>query len=353
MKKKLVAVLTAASLAAGLSACSGELSNEYVTVKQYKGLEVAQVETTEVTDEQVEQVIESNLYETAVDETVTGRAAQAGDWVNIDYSGSIDGTVFDGGTAEGAELELGSGSFIGAAGDYAGFEDQIIGHETGEEFDITVQFPDEYSPDVAGKVAVFHIVLNEIFEKKIPDLTDEWVKENSDTATTADEYREEIRAQLEEDTQEATDSQLKMELQDELLNNVEVKSYPQDYVDEQVASLKDSYQQAADFYGVSLEDFLTGYLNTTTEEFEAQLEESAQRTATLNEAVKLIAKKEKLEPTEEEYEAKIEEYAKEAGAEPEEYKEQVGEERLKSAILSDAVLDFMLESCIQVEQTEE
>lgn len=352
--KKLLVVAAAAVIAAGsLSACSKELSNEYVTVKQYKGLEVPQVEPAEVTDEQVEQVIESNLNEAAVDHDITDRAAQAGDWVNIDYTGYIDGTEFDGGSAAGVDLQLGSGSFIGAAGDYAGFEDQIAGHQTGEEFDITVQFPDQYSPEVAGKVADFHIVLNRIYEKSIPDLTDEWVKENSDTAKNEDEYREEVRTQLEADAQDTADSQLKLSLQDELLNQVEVKEYPQDYIDQQTEKMKENYSQAAEMYGVDMDQFITSYLGTTEEEFNAKIEETVQQSAALNEAVKLIAKKEKLELTDEEYDKKIEEYAKEAGAEVDEFKEQVGEDELKTAILADTVLDFLLDNCIQVEESAE
>ena len=107
MKKKIVSIMMAAALAAALAGCSGELSNDYVTVTQYKGLEVPQpTPAEEVTDEQVEQVIQSNLSASSTQEEITDRAAQEGDVVNIDYTGSIDGEVFDGGSAEGADLQL-------------------------------------------------------------------------------------------------------------------------------------------------------------------------------------------------------------------------------------------------------
>ncbi len=130
-----------------LAGCSGELSNEYVTVTQYKGLEVPQASGSveEVTDEQVDQMIEGTLSAYESREEVTDRAAQEGDIVNIDYTGYLDGEAFDGGSAEGADLELGSGSFIGATDDYAGFEEQIEGHNPGDEFDIQAQFPDPYN----------------------------------------------------------------------------------------------------------------------------------------------------------------------------------------------------------------
>ena len=135
----------------------------------------------------------------ATEQDVTDRAAQSGDWVNIDYTGTMDGTAFDGGSATGYDLELGSGSFIGANGDYQGFEDQIVGHNTGEEFDITVQFPENYqSSDLAGKPANFHIVLNKIYQKVTPELTDEWVVNNSESSKTVDEYKEEVKNSLQE-----------------------------------------------------------------------------------------------------------------------------------------------------------
>src|SRR5699024_8000971 len=136
------------------------------------------------------------------------------DWVNIDYTGTLDGTAFDGGSAEAQDIQLGSAGFIQANGEYAGCEEQIEGHKTGEEFDITVKFPDDYfSTDMAGKVADFHIVLNEIYEKPVPELTDEWVQANSTTVETADEYRDEIRKQYEDQAQEAAESELKGSVQ--------------------------------------------------------------------------------------------------------------------------------------------
>ena len=152
MKKKIMTMMLAAVVAGTLAGCSGKLSNEYVTVNQYKGLEVSQVEQTEVTDEQVEQTIQTNLQATAEKVPITDRAAEMGDWVNIDFTGYLDGVAFENGSAQAQDLQLGSGGYIGASGDYAGFEEQIAGHQTGEEFNITVQFPEDYTADMAGKV---------------------------------------------------------------------------------------------------------------------------------------------------------------------------------------------------------
>ena len=118
MKKRVIAVLTAVLMTASLVGCgSGKLSNDYVTVNKYKGLEVTEVAKNEVSDDSVEQEVQSRLEAAATEQDVTDRAAQSGDWVNIDYTGTMDGTAFDGGSATGYDLELGSGSFIGASGD--------------------------------------------------------------------------------------------------------------------------------------------------------------------------------------------------------------------------------------------
>lgn len=357
MKKKIVSVMMAAMLAAALTGCSGELSNDYVTVKQYEGLEVPQpTPAEEVTDEDIEQVIQSNLSAASTQEEITGRAAQTGDVVNIDYTGYIDGEAFDGGSAEGADLELGSGSFIGATDDYAGFEEQIEGHNIGDEFDITVQFPDPYgnNPDMSGAVADFHIVLNSISEVITPELTDEWVQENSEESETVDEYREEIRSQIEDNLQASVEAELESSVQTELMDNVEVKGYPEDRVEELKQQMTDYYTQLASMYGVELSEFIETYMQVTEDDFNAEIDDSVRQNVALEETLKLIADKQRLEPTEEEYETGMAEYAEEAGYDDvEEYTAQVGEDELRLAILYDKVMDYLVDNCIQVEQSDD
>lgn len=357
MKKKFVTVISAAAVAGMLAGCSGELSNEYVTVTQYKGLEVPQASGSveEVTDEQVDQMIEGTLSAYAEREEVSDRAAQEGDIVNIDYTGYLDGEAFDGGSAEGADLELGSGSFIGATDDYAGFEEQIEGHNPGEEFDIQVQFPDPYNPnpDMSGAVADFHIVLNSIAVENVPELTDEWVKENSEDSETVEEYREEVRASLEEEQEAAIDSELASSVQSALLEKIEVKSYPEEEVNKQIKQLTDTYAQMAEMYGMEMDEFLETYMQMTEDDFNAQAKEAAQTSAAFDEAVKLIAKKQHLELSDEEYNEKALEYAQSAGMDDvEAYEEQVGEDLLKQVILREVVMDYLVDECIQVEQTD-
>lgn len=352
MKKRVAAVMLCTAMTMSLAGCGGELSNEYITVKQYKGLEVAQVEKTEVTDSDVENTISSNLSYSAEEIDVTDRAAQLGDTVQIDYVGSIDGVEFDGGTAQDASLELGSGSFIGAEGEYAGFEDQIVGHNIGEEFDITVKFPDNYSgTEVAGKVANFHITLDRIYTIKDAELTDEWVCENSEESKTAEEYTEEIRTQLEEANESSWEQEMQTAVLDSLLEQIEVISLPEDEVNENYTQIEDYYKQIAEMYGVEFEEFLTSYMQMTEEEFTKQATESAETYVKQKLALELIAEKEKLTLTDAEYEEELAKLAADYGYEDDVdgFVEQYGEDTIRQSFTQDKVLSFLVKNCIQVE----
>jgi trigger factor len=354
MKKKILLWATSALFAMSLTACSSkQLSNEYITVQQYKGLEVPKVEQVEVTDANVESTIESILASSATTEVITDRVAVIGDTVNIDYVGSIDGVEFDGGSATGQSLLLGSGTYIGATEEYLGFEDQIVGHKTGEEFDITVQFPESYSSneELQNQVAVFRITLNEISVSSTPELTDDWVAENSETSTTVEEYKEEIKKHLEANNQETVDSELQSSVMQILLDKIEVKEYPEDQVQEQCDSLTEYYASMASAYGMEYVDFLETVMGMTEEEFDSQVEQAAQVAVKRKLACELIAKKEKLEPSEEEYEELIAEYAEGSGyTDIDTFKELVGEDLLKSSILQQKVAEYLASVCVQVEE---
>ena len=353
MKKKILAVTLSVLMTVSLAGCSKELSNDYVTIKQYEGLEVAQIEKTKVSDEQVESTINNNLSADVTYEDVTGRAAKEGDTVDIDYKGSVDGTEFEGGSASGYKLELGSNSFIGANGDYKGFEEQIAGHNTGEQFDITVQFPDGYqNTDMSNKVAVFNIKLNGISTAKVPELTDKWVKKNSDKSDTVEEYKAEIKKQLEDSNKNSEDSKLQNEVMEALLDQVKVKKYPDGAVDDQLKKIKDYYAQMATAYGMEFTDFTEQYMGMKEDDFNAQAKEAAQKAVARDLACELIAKKKNLEPSKKEYEKEIKKYAESSGyKDVDAFKKQAGEDVLKTAILQQKVAEYLVDKCVQVEQT--
>lgn len=353
MKKRIIAAALGTMMTVSLAGCSGTLSNDYVTINQYKGLEVEQVELAEVTDADVEDTINSHLGATPVRIDVTDRAAQMGDVVNIDYVGSVDGVEFSGGSTQGmgTDLKLGSNAYIGANGDYQGFEEQVVGHNIGENFDITVKFPAEYGKEeLNDKVAVFNITLNHIYQEEDAELTDEWVQSNSDESETVEAYRKEIRKTLEESNQSEYDDTLQSEVLDAFLEQVEVKKLPQDKVDEQHEYVIEQYTKLAQAYGMEVSDIIESS-GMTQEEFEAKVTEIAEDSVKRSIACELLAKKLKLEPSDEEYEKRVAEYAENYGYEDvDAFREAFNEDIIRNAIIEENVVKYLAENCVQVEK---
>lgn len=351
MKKRWIAAGIGMIMAVSLTGCSGKLSNDYITINQYEGLEVSKVEETEITDQRVESTIDSYLTASKTQTEITDRAAQLGDTVDIDYTGSMDGEVFEGGSDTGAMLELGSGTFIGATDSYEGFEEQIVGHKPGETFTITVQFPSNYpKADYSDKVADFEIKLNKIYEVEVPVLTDEWVQTMSKESKTVEEFKKEIREKLEKNAKASVDGQLQQAAMEAFLEQIEIKELPKDQVDEQYKNIEETYQNMAEAYGVEFADFLSGYMNMTEDEFKEKAQEAAETAVKRDLACQLLAEKKNLEPSDEEYEEMIKTYAEQSNYEDvDAFREEVGEDVLKSAACQQKVAEYLAENCVQVE----
>ena len=166
-----------------------------VVLGDYVGLEVPKT-AVEVTDEDVDKALAREQERNSRLVTVEGRPVEQGDTVTLDYAGTIDGVALDGGTAEGHELEIGSGAFI------PGFEDQLVGLNIGDEKDVEVTFPEEYhAEELKGKDAVFHCVIHNIQTKELPELNDEFAEDVSEF-DTLEEYRADLRANMEKSRQE-------------------------------------------------------------------------------------------------------------------------------------------------------
>lgn len=225
----------------------GVTAKDYVKLGQYSGVEIASKDI-EPTDDDIDSALQSKLsaYEETVE--ITDRAAELWDTVSIDFAGYMDGVQFDGGTGTKDDLTLGSGAFID------GFEDGIVGHTPGEEFDLDLTFPDPYqnNPDLAGKPVTFHVTLNYIAGTKTPELTDAFVKENfgEEGVTTVDGLRE---ATIQELRDEAVYAILS-----EKVEGFEVSEVPESMVKYQEESMRQYYQMYADMYGMELEDFVSG-----------------------------------------------------------------------------------------------
>ena len=227
---------------------------ESVTLGDYKNLTFSAKEE-EVTDAQIETRLKELCAEYPV--TIEGRPAQEGDTANIDYSGTKDGEAFAGGTAEGYDLKLGSGTFID------GFEDGVIGMNVGDEKDLNLKFPDNYgSADLAGQEVVFHVKLNQLKSEADSKVDDDLAKRyyNDDTATL-DQLKEEVRAELQAEADSQFFNAAGSELLNEVINNSEVTADP-DAVDDMFNQLKSTYSSYASSYGLEFDQFLSMFLGT-------------------------------------------------------------------------------------------
>ncbi len=313
-------------------------ASDYVTLGEYKGLTVVR-EAAEVTEEEIDQEILFDLQNSDQLETLTEGSVQDGDTVNIDYEGKKEGVAFDGGTAKGYDLTIGSGTFID------GFEDGLIGVAVGETVDLPLTFPENYgSEDLAGADVVFTVTVNEI--KRIPELTDEVANAVTDGAyPDVASYRESIRATLMEGKEEQIENNLMGDLLTQIANASEIHGYPQDVVDYYVTLLEQNYRSAAEMYSMEFEDFLSAYLEMTPEQFQEEAVMTSQEMLQQEMYLKAIAEAEGIELSDEEYEAGTQRYAEQYGYETaEELIAANDEEEIRISLLQEKVLDFLMEN---------
>ena len=292
-----------------------------VKIDGYKGLTVKKV-INEVTDEAVDSEIKTVRERNGRSIEVTDRPAQNGDTVSIDYSGSVDGELFEGGTAEKQSLRLGSGQFI------PGFEDQVAGHSVGDEFDVNVTFPEDYgAKELAGKAAVFKCKLHAINEREIPELDDEFVADVSEF-NTVDEYKADIRAKLEKREADRADNEAKDEIIDKLVEALDA-DIPAVMFDNEVENELQSYDTRLRSQGLSLEMY-TQYTGMTVDQLKEQFRPGAERQVKLRLALEAIAAQENLEVTEDETNAEYEDIAKAYNMKVEEVKDRILAEDIKA-----------------------
>jgi len=353
LKKWIPLTLSLVAVVAMTACGSRTLSNEYVKVTQYKNLEIPRIDATAITDDNVNAMITNSLNASAVTEEITDRPAEDGDTVVIDFTGSIDGVPFDGGAATGFSLVLGSGRFIGATDEYKGFEEQIVGHNVGDEFDIEVQFPDPYTPneDMAGKVATFHIVLNGISRTTVPELTDAWVQSQGGEATTVDEYREEVRKSLEERNQQSIDSQNQANALQALLDHTEVLSTPDDQIQAQIDLMTTYYKNLALTQNMEFADFLQQFMGMDEENFNSQVAIVAEQAVIRNIAAQLVSDHENLGLSEEAFQEKATAFVTANGfTSIDEYNEIFGEQMLRDTLMQQEVSAFLVKHARFVNQ---
>ena len=287
-----------------------------VKLGAYKGIKVKKAEYT-VKDEQVEAEL-SRLQERnsrLVD--VEGRAAEDGDTATIDFSGSVNGEKFAGGTAENYALVLGSGSFI------PGFEEQVVGMNIGESKDINVTFPEDYqAEELKGKDAVFAVTLHKLQHKELPELNDEFIKDAAG-AESVEAYKKETRERLEKQAKERGDSETENNLVKAVTDNAEVE-IPDAMIEGEMDNMVHAaeYRLGMQYGGMKLADYLR-YMGTDVAAFREGYREQATQNVKSRLVVEAIIKAEGLKAEESEIDAKVEELAKAAGKELEEYKKDV------------------------------
>ena len=289
-----------------------------VSIEGYKGLSAVKA-PTEVTDEEVDADISKKLEQNARIIPVEGRAVENGDIAVIDFEGFVDGEAFEGGKAEEYELEIGSGSFI------PGFEDQIIGHSVEEEFDVNVNFPEEYAEALAGKAATFKIKLHAIKAKELPALDDDFVKDISEF-DTVDELKADIRKTLEEQKKTASDRNFENEIFDKLANILEAE-IPEAMVNRTVDNMISEFKYNVESQGIPFEQYL-GYLGMSVDSIKETYKERAEKEVRIELALEKIAELENIEVTDEDVEAEF-------TAMSEKYSVDI--ETVKKAVMADTV----------------
>ena len=262
-----------------------------VTLGQYKGVEVAKAEI-EVTEEEVMAEIAKEQEKNATTVTVEDRAAALKDTVTIDFEGFVDGEAFEGGKGTDYPLTLGSGSFI------PGFEEQLVGANTGDEVEVNVTFPEEYHADeLQGKAAMFKVTVKEIKAQELPEIDDEFASEVSEF-DTLDEYKDSVKKNLE--TKKANDAKAKKE--DEALKKIIEASemdIPELMVETQAENMLEEYAQNLQMQGLSIEMYCQ-FLGTTEEQLREESRANAVQSIRVQGAIEQIVSLENLEATKEE-----------------------------------------------------
>ena len=359
--KKISGVLVLTMGLALLSGC-GKDSNEkiankmidkysaYCTLGDYKGIDYNAV-STEITDDMVNQQVESLLSSYSTTNYVTSGTAKLGDTVNIDFVGSVDGVEFEGGNSNGAgyDLTLGSGTFIDD------FEEQIVGHKVGDKFDVTATFPEDYSPnpDLAGADAVFAVTLNSIKETVYPEYTDEFVASYTD-ASSIEEYEQQIRDNLTESYKTNDDSTNKSTLMNIVIENATINEYPTQDAEKLIDDTIKNVESYAANYNLDLASYVSVYYGFSSEEefreFIADMVEDYMKEKIV---VCAIAKAENIKLSDEEIKAKKEEMMKSYGTTDEdEFAKMYKDEDVIYYALQEKVTDFILENATPASATD-
>ena len=329
--------VTAISKAEGVKIKATCVTKPEVEIKDYKGIEVTKT-VKEVTDEDIDAQLNALREKNVTVETVDDRAAENGDDVVIDFEGFKDGVAFDGGKAEDFTLTLGSGQFI------PGFEDQIVGHNAGESFEINVTFPEEYQvEELKGAPAVFKINLKSISKKVLPEIDDEMIKDSTEFETV-DEYKEDVKKKLAEANEKQADREVESAIFDVVIEKLEGE-IPQEMYDNRVNEMVQELEQRLRAQGMSL-DLYMQYTGQSLDTVKKTYEEQANKQVKLRLALEKIAQLENIEVSDEELDEELTNISEQYGVEKEQIKQIVAEEDLRRDVAVGKASELVKDSAV-------
>ena len=291
-----------------------------VTLGEYKGIEVQKADMT-VTDQDVEDAVRRELEKDSRLVAVTDRAAKDGDTVKIDFDGSVDGVAFDGGKGENYPLQLGSGSFI------PGFEDQIVGHNAGDAFDVEVTFPEDYhAKELAGKAAVFKTVLHEIQTREVPELTDADADDKG--FDSVDAFREDVKQKLTDAKAKSAAAANENAVIGKVVENAQIE-LPEPMIETQVEQMIDDYARRMQSQGLQLDQYME-YTGMTMDKLKEQFHPQAVRNLKTRLTLEKVVEAENIEVSEDAIEAEIKRMAEQYKVDFEKMKEFMTEDDKKN-----------------------
>ncbi len=315
-----------------------------VKIDGYKGVEVVK-EPVEPTAEEVDNEIERVRQRNSRVVTVEDRAAEDGDIVVIDFDGYTDGKQFDGGKAENFDLTLGSGQFI------PGFEEQVVGHNIDDEFDVNVKFPEDYhAEELKGKDATFKIKLHEIKHRELPEVDDEFVKDVSEF-DTLEEYRKDLENTIRTRKEHAAEASTEQQLIKAIIDRVEA-DVPQMMIDREVDEIINSFDMQLRDQGMNLETYLK-YTQGTVEALQEQYRERAEQQVRVRLGLAKIAEQEGLEVTDEEIEAEYKKVADAYGMPIENVKGLVRAKDISKDVANQKAMDLVKENAVYTDKAPE
>lgn len=309
-----------------------------LTLGDYKGIELENIDTT-VSDEEIEEEIAYalSMYPTEV----TGRPVQEGDTVTIDYVGRIDGEEFEGGTAEGTDLKIGSGQFID------GFESGLVGASTGETRVLDLTFPEEYTEELAGKDVEFTVTVVKIKESQT-EATDEWVAANIEGYYTVEEYREGLRSELQETNEQSAQSQLRYNAWNAVVEACTIHEYPEALVELGAELYSQEAETYASYMGMELEDYVES-CGLTMEEYEEYKTEYGKSIAAQAMVAQAICDKEGYKIGDDKYQEELAALLEDYQCTEEELISSYGRDSVEQTILLNHVCDLILENAVITE----